>query len=124
MLSTSGSNSLEHSSSKESSFSSSSFQKPSCREQSFESVNFHLPAIIIQPQPITTLPPLHIPFTSQSSSTSGGNQSSVNMVAPAFLTNRYAPLQLPQPYNQMPEDYLTFLRRRCTNIKELCSSIL
>lgn len=31
------------------------------------------------------------------------------MAAPAFLVNRYAPLQLPQPYNQMPQDYLKTL---------------
>ena len=43
---------------------SSSFQEPSYQEQSFESVTFHLPAIIIQPEPIATLPPLHTPFTS------------------------------------------------------------
>lgn len=31
------------------------------------------------------------------------------MVVPAFLMNRYAPLQLPQPFNQMPWDYLRTL---------------
>jgi len=31
------------------------------------------------------------------------------MATPAFLMNRYAPLQLPQPFNQMPQDYLKTL---------------
>lgn len=101
----------EHSSDIESCFSSSAFQEPSCQDQSFESVTVHLPAVIIQPQPITTLPPLNSPFEFQSNSTSIGNQSLVNMVALAFLFNRYAPLQLLQHYNQMPKDYLKILPR-------------
>lgn len=31
------------------------------------------------------------------------------MAAHAFLVNRYAPVQLPQPLNQMPQDYLKTL---------------
>jgi len=31
------------------------------------------------------------------------------MAAPAFLMNRYAPLQLPQLLNQMPQEYLKIL---------------
>ena len=33
------------------------------------------------------------------------------MVAPAFLINRYAPIQLPQQLNQMPQEYLKILTR-------------
>lgn len=33
------------------------------------------------------------------------------MASPAFLMNRYAPLQLPQPLNQMPQEYLKILPR-------------
>ena len=31
------------------------------------------------------------------------------MAAPAFLMNRYAPLNLPQPMNAMPQEYLKLL---------------
>jgi len=85
-------------------FTSTSFQEPNCQEQSLESVSFsvfkNISAIVVQPEPITTLPPFHNLFTPQTSSTSVGTQGSVslggNMAAPAFLLNRYAPIQLPQ----------------------------
>ena len=33
------------------------------------------------------------------------------MEAPSFLMNRYAPLNLPQPVNAMPQEYLKLLPR-------------
>ena len=33
------------------------------------------------------------------------------MAATAFLMNRYAPLNLPQPMNAMPQEYLKLLPR-------------
>lgn len=91
-MSTSGSNLSKHSSDKQSYFSSYSFQEPNYQEQYLESVTFHLPAIIIQLEPITTLAPPHTPFTSMSGSAFVGNQGSINMVVPTLLMNRYEPL--------------------------------
>lgn len=110
-MTASGSNLSEHSSNTESSFSSSSFQEPNCQQKSLDSVTFHLPTIIIQPEPISTLPPLHTPFSSESSSTSVGNQGSINMAVPAFVMNRNAPFQLPQSFNQMPHVYHKIIPR-------------
>ena len=73
----------------------------------------NISAIVVQPEPITTLPPFHTPFTPQIGFTSVGTQGSVSLRAneatPAFLLNRYAPIQLPQQLNPMPQEYLKII---------------
>ena len=38
----------------------------------------------------------------------GAFNPGINMAVFAFLMNRYAPLNLPQPMNAMPQEYLSF----------------
>jgi len=94
-------------------FTPTSFQEPKLQEQSLEFVFFfsvpeNISTIVSQPEPILTLPPFHTSFTFQASSTYDGTQGSVssgvNMATSAFLLNRYAPIQLPQQLNPMPQE--------------------
>ena len=100
------------------------FQEPQLEEHSFESVSFASTqaqpnivagpsAIVHQPTPISVLPPPSFTFTtgSSTSTTQGAVNQVVNMAAPTFLMDRYAPLNLPQPMNAMPQEYLKLLSR-------------
>ena len=64
-MSGSSSSHLSHSSfiDQESLSTSNSFHEPNCQEQYLESVSFSVSPIVIHPAPITTLLPLHTPFT-------------------------------------------------------------
>ena len=100
------------------------FQEPKLEEHSFESVSFTFTqaqpnildgssTIIHQPTPIPVLPPPSFTFTtgSSTSTTQGAINQVVNMAAPTFLMDRYAPLNLAQPMNAMPQEYLKLLPR-------------
>ena len=92
------------------------FQEPRLEEQYLESVSFSFTetqpntvssssALVYQPLPLSVVSPhsstpttgTHIPTTQ------GAVNQGINMAAPAFLMNRYAPLNLPQPMNAMPQ---------------------
>lgn len=100
------------------------FQEPTLEELSFEFVSFPFTesqpnsvtsssTIIHIPLPISVVPP---PFSSPTTGihftpAQGSVNQCINMVVSAFLMNRYAPLNLPQPMNAMPQEYLKFLPR-------------
>ena len=98
------------------------FQEPKLEEQSFESVSSTFTetqpntvvgssTIVHQPLPIlVVLPHSSIPTTgSQTPPTQGAVNQGTNMAALDFFMNRYALLNLPQPMNSMPQEYLKLL---------------
>ena len=100
------------------------FQEPKLEEHSFESVSFTFSqaeqtlvvgpsSIVHQPTPISILPPPSFIFVAGSSTTSneGIVNQGENMETPAFLLNKYSPLNLPQPMNAMPQEYIKLLPR-------------
>ena len=76
-------------------------------------------AIIHTPTPISVVPPhsssptTGIHFTPAQGAVNPGVNMAVPAApaAPAFLMNRYAPLNLPQPLHDMPQEYLKLLPR-------------
>ena len=92
------------------------FQEPQLEEHSFESISFTStqaqPNIVVgpsdivyHPTPISIFPPPSFTFTAGSSTSTahGAVNQGVNMAAPDFLMNIYAPLNLAQPMNSMPQ---------------------
>ena len=67
----------------------------------------HSPIPISVVSPHSSLPTTGIHFTPAQGAVNPG----INMAAPAFLMNRYAPLNLPQPLHDMPQEYLKLLPR-------------
>ena len=95
------------------------FQKPKLEEHSFESVSYTFtqvqPNIVVgssaifhQPTTILVFSPPSFTFTTSSSTltTQGAVNQVVNMATPTFLMDRYAPLNISQPMNAMPQEYL------------------
>ena len=98
------------------------FQEPQLEEHYFEFFSFTSTqaqpnivvgpsAIVHQPTPISFFPPPSFTFIagSSTSTTQGVVNQVVNMAAPYFLMDRYAPLNIPQPINAMPQEYLKLL---------------
>ena len=70
------------------------------------SVSYQTVSTVSQPVPIFVIPPQSFVFQAGSSSVPLSNS---NMAIPTFLLNIYAPLNLPQPLNVMPQYYLKLL---------------
>ena len=100
------------------------FSRPKLEEHSFKSVSFTstqaqpnivaAPSTVVhQPTPILVFPPPSFTFMkgSSTSTTQGVVNQVVNMATLTFLMDRYAPLNLPQPMNAMPQKYLKLLPR-------------